>query len=321
MRGSEPEVDITVDVAIGDRPNGAPEPKFSMMEYVALDLPFAEELRVFTAAGAGGVGLSLFKPPRSRRGPVAEMVEVVRASGTQVTYCWPEVPSVLPIPGFAGSRNWRERVDAMVARVTDIARLGSLGVGCVTGPAGELAEAEAWRIVVDGLREVASAADAAGLRVAVEPIHPDEGDVFSFVSTISGAARLIADIGLANVGIVADVWHLHGQADVVVELERHADMIDLVHVCDRREPTRSTCDRVLPGDGVADVVGILGALKRAGYNGFYELEVLSDDGSCGHDFADSLWRMDPGELVAIGRQKFLDCYRRAPGGEVDQLDE
>jgi sugar phosphate isomerase/epimerase len=308
-------MDTSAGITACDRPDAVPVPKFSMMEYVALDLPFAEELRVFTAAGADGVGLSLFKPPRSGRWPVAEMAEMVRASGIQVTYCWPEAPSVLPIPGFAGPRDWRERVDAMVARVDEIASLGSLGVGCVTGPADGLATGEAWRIVVEGLRHVASAADAVGLRVAVEPIHPDEGDVFSFISTISSAARLIADIGLGNVGIVADVWHLHGHAaDVVAELEQHADLIDLVHVCDRREPTRSTCDRALPGDGVADVVGILGALKSGGYNGFYELEVLSDDGTYEHDFADSLWRADPGELVATGRQKFLDCYQRALGG-------
>lgn len=290
---------------------GMQAPKFSVMEYVAVDLPFAEELRVFTAAGADGVGLSLFKPPRAGRGPVAEMAEVVRASGVQVTYCWPEAPSVLPIPGFAGPRDWRERVNAIIARMDDIAGLGSLGVGCVTGPSGELETREVWPIVVAGLRKLAQAAGALGLRVAIEVIHPEESDVFSFVSSISGAARLITDIGLDNIGIVADVWHLHGQVDVIGELEQHADLIDLVHVCDRREPTRSTCDRLLPGDGVADVGGILGVLERCGYDGYYELEVLSDDGTYGHDFPDSLWRVEPAALVAAGKKKFLDCYQRA----------
>jgi sugar phosphate isomerase/epimerase len=314
MSGYDPRTSASADVTAAGEPGTAPAPRFSMMEYVALDLSFTEELRIFAAAGADGVGLSLFKPPRSGRGRMAEMAEVVRACGVQVTYCWPETPSVLPIPGFAGPRDWRERVDAIVAKMDDIAALGPLGVGCVTGPTGGLAADEARRIVVEGLGRIARAAATVGLRVAVEPIHPEESDVFSFVSSVSGAARLIADIGLPNVGIVADVWHLHGQADVIAELEQHAHLIDLVHVCDRRDPTRSSCDRVLPGDGVADVAGFLGALERTGYHGFYELEVISDDGTYGNDFPDSLWRADPSELVAIGKKKFLDCYRQGLTG-------
>ena len=37
-------------------------------------------------------------------------------------------------------------------------------------------------------------------------------------------------------------------------------------------------DRVFPGDGTADVAGILGAVDAGGYRGWYELEILSDDG-------------------------------------------
>ena len=112
-------------------------------------------------------------------------------------------------------------------------------------------------------------------------------------------------------GIIADMWHLHGHTEVLAELEAHAEHVDLVHVCDRRDQTRSSCDRALPGDGVADVAGMIGALRRAGYAGDYELEVLSDDGTFGNRFADSLWLMSAADLVALGRQKFMDCYRCA----------
>jgi len=288
------------------------DPKFSMMEYVAVKLPFAEELRLFAEAGADAVALSLFKPPRARRESLTDMAEAVRDIGTRVTYCWPEAPSVLPIPGFAGPATPPERIAALVERLPDVAAFGAIGIGCVTGPAGAFSAAAAWRTAVDGLREVAHAAAVYDLRVAIEPIHPDEADVFSFVSTLPDAVRLVDDVGLPNVGIVADMWHLHGGAEIVAELEAYADHIDLVHVCDRRDPTRSTCDRALPGDGVAGVVDMIGALRRAGYAGYYELEVLSDDGTFGHRFTDSLWLMDPADLVALGRERFMDCYRRAP---------
>jgi sugar phosphate isomerase/epimerase len=73
-------------------------------------------------------------------------------------------------------------------------------------------------------------------------------------------------------------------------------------VNDFREPTRSWCDRVLPGDGVADLPAILGALDAAGWDGFYDLEIFSDDGTFGNAFADSLWQMPAPELARRGRE-------------------
>ncbi|HEX6871825.1 MAG TPA: sugar phosphate isomerase/epimerase family protein [Micromonosporaceae bacterium] len=286
-------------------------PQFSMMEYVAIDLPFADELAAFAAGGARGVGLSFFKPPRGRHGPMARLAEEVQGSGLQVTYVWPQVPSVLPIPGFAGPVDPAERVAAMIGSVESLAALRPLGIGCVTGPLAGYDTARARQLVVDGLREVAQATRAAGLRLAIEPIHSQEADVFSFVATIADMVALIEEIGEPGVGVIADFWHLYGQPNAAADLERHADQIFLVHLSDRRDPTRSTCDRALPGDGIADVVGMLRALAAGGYSGWYELEVLSDDGTFGHDFPDSLWRMHPRHLVELGRGKFLECHRRA----------
>jgi sugar phosphate isomerase/epimerase len=292
-------------------------PNFSMMEHVAIDLSFADELAAFAEGGARGVGLSFFKPPRGRRSPTTDLAEVLGDSGLQCTYVWPEVPSVLPIPGFAGPVEWRQRVAAMLASIELLAPLRPLGIGCVTGPSAGYGETEARQLVVDGLREVAQAARGAGLRLAIEPIHPDEADVFSFVATIPDAVALIDEIGEPNVGIIADFWHLYGQPAAAADLRRHADQVFLVHLSDRRDPTRSTCDRVLPGDGIADVEGMLRGLAAGGYQGWYELEVLSDDGTFGNDFPDSLWRLDPKHLVDDGRRKFLGCYRRATDEEAE----
>jgi sugar phosphate isomerase/epimerase len=77
-----------------------------------------------------------------------------------------------------------------------------------------------------------------------------------------------------------------------------------------REPTRSFADRVLPGDGVADVPRLLGALDRSGWAGFYDLEIFSDNGAFGSSFADSLWDLPAPELARRGRDAFLACWER-----------
>jgi sugar phosphate isomerase/epimerase len=70
----------------------------------------------------------------------------------------------------------------------------------------------------------------------------------------------------------------------------------------------------LPGDGVADVAAFLQALHSGGYQGWFELEVLSDDGAFGHDFPDSLWKQDPIELMRAGREKSLALWPATPAG-------
>jgi sugar phosphate isomerase/epimerase len=83
-----------------------------------------------------------------------------------------------------------------------------------------------------------------------------------------------------------------------------------VHVNDVRDPTRGWADRVLPGDGVADVPAILGALDRAGWAGYYDLEIFSDNGAFGNAYEGSLWDLQPTELAARSRESFIRCWER-----------
>ena len=45
---------------------------------------------------------------------------------------------------------------------------------------------------------------------------------------------------------------------------------------------------------------MLRALEAAGYEGWYDLEVLSDNGMFGNNYPDSLWQVPPVQLVSLG---------------------
>jgi len=131
------------------------------------------------------------------------------------------------------------------------------------------------------------------------------------VSTIHDAVELIDEAGVADaVGILFDVWHLWNADGLEEDVDRHADRIVGVHVCDARAETRSFADRVLPGEGVADVPRVLGLLDAAGWDGFYDLEIFSDNGAFGNAFPDSIWDWPPEELARRGREAFLACWER-----------
>jgi sugar phosphate isomerase/epimerase len=110
---------------------------------------------------------------------------------------------------------------------------------------------------------------------------------------------------------------------VLDEIRQHAHLIAGVHVNDWREPTRGWADRVLPGAGAADLPAILGVLGDVGWNGFYDLEIFSDNGSFGSAYPDSLWDLDVAELARRGREAFFNCWseRRVTAGAVDRRGE
>ena len=100
---------------------------------------------------------------------------------------------------------------------------------------------------------------------------------------------------------------------MIDELRSYGGIIRTVHLCDRPAVVRSWCDRVLPGDGIVDLAAVLKALMDVGYDGWFEFEILSDDGTCMEVFPDSLWRLNPVELIREGRLRFLSAWQQMQG--------
>ena len=146
---------------------------------------------------------------------------------------------------------------------------------------------------------------------------------WSILNTLGDAAAFVDAVGSDAVGIQFDVWHLWNSADVLDEIPRYAHLIAGVHVNDWREPTRGWADRVLPGEGVADLPAILGVLEDVGWEGFYDLEIFSDNGTFGSAYPDSLWDLDAAELARRGREAFFNCWskRRVPATAVGRRGE
>ena len=295
-------------------------PRFSISQVSTLAASFADDVRAYSAAGVDGIGVWELK---LGDGPDDEALEQLAASGLGSASAVPAVPSVLPLPLLPGPDEPAERIDALCASVHRLAAFEPSAIVCLTGPAGERDPEEARDLVVDGLRRVAREAEGAGVRLALEPFQREGIEDWSIVETLADAAELIEEVGSDAVGIQFDVWHLWNSADVLDEIPRHAHLIAGVHVNDWREPTRGWADRVLPGEGAADLPAILGSLEDAGWNGFYDLEVFSDNGAFGSAYPDSLWDLDAAEFARRGREAFVSCWskRRVTAGAVDQRGE
>jgi sugar phosphate isomerase/epimerase len=288
-----------------------PDRSFSISQISTLQASFAEDVEAYASAGVDGIGIWEMKLPP---GGDAESLALVRASGLSVTNCVPAIPSILPLPLLDGPVDPRERIEAVCASIRRLAAFEPQSVVCLTGPAGDLDPADARRTVVDGLRRIGREAQAAGVRVGLEPIQRIGAEDWTLVSTVQDAIELLDEVGDADFGIMFDVWNLWNSASLFDDIRAHAGRFTGVHIGDWREPTRGWADRVLPGDGVADVSRILAALDEAGWRGPYDLEIFSDDGTFGNDYEGSLWRLPGAELAARGRDAFTAAWQAGKEG-------
>jgi sugar phosphate isomerase/epimerase len=287
---------VTGSVGVTREPDG--RPRISVSQVSTLAAGFADDIRTYSAAGLDGIGVWELK---LGDGSDDDAVALLRESGLGSATAVPAVPSILPLPLLAGPDDPRERIDAILRSLHRLAPFAPAAVLCFTGP-GDRATA------LRGLREVAAEAEKLGLRIALEPFQAEGIASWSILNTLGDAAAVVEEIGSPALGIQFDVWHLWNTPDLFEEIERHAPLIAGVHVNDRREPTRGWADRVLPGDGVAGVAAILGALDRAGWDGFYDIEIFSDNGTFGAAYPDSLWDVGAAELVNRGRKQLLECW-------------
>ncbi|HEV2592951.1 MAG TPA: sugar phosphate isomerase/epimerase family protein [Gaiellaceae bacterium] len=279
------------------------EPRLSVSQITTFRSRFADDVDAYAAAGLAGIGIWELKLPA---GGDVEALEALEQSGLARASAIPETPSILPLPLLGGPEDPAERVDAYCRSLERLAPFAPAAVVLLTGTGDR-------ETAVAGLRTVAAEADRLGLRIALEPYQREGGELWSVVHSIPEAIELIEDAGNPeNVGIQFDVWHLWNTPtlfdDIATEIERFTG----VHICDWREPTRGWADRALPGDGAADVPAILRALDAAGWDGLYDIEIFSDDGTFGCSYDDSYWAAPPEQTLARATAAFERCLTLTP---------
>ena len=116
-------------------------------------------------------------------------------------------------------------------------------------------------------------ANDAGIRLAIEVIHPLRQDL-SFVNTLADAREIAGPGG----GYVLDFFHSGWERRLLDTIRRDAPRrIHAVQMCDYKRVTMRTMDRALLGKGILPLRAIFRALEQAGYRGWYEAEIISDD--------------------------------------------
>ena len=258
----------------------------SLSEISTVSASFRDDLRAYAAAGFDGIGIWEMKLGADDEANL----EAVRASGLSVTNCVPLVPSILPNTVIEGPEDVETRIDSLCASMRRFAPFEPDCVLCLTGPAGERSEEEARRLAIDGLQRIAAAADEAGVRLGLEPIHASERDSLTLITSIPEALELLDEAGLPNVGIMVDLWHLGTRRTSSATSPTTSTGSPGVHVASWFEAERG--DRALPGEGVSRTAELMRVLRDAGWQGAWDVEIFGDPAR-----PDSLWSLDVDEAA------------------------
>jgi sugar phosphate isomerase/epimerase len=231
----------------------------------------ADKIRLAAATGYGGVDWDLGPAKTAGRDVTRALLAELKIKPTIAN-----LPMARPFP-FGGEQAAFQ--EALTPLADDAAF--SAGIGCqkmmVVLPASTTeVRQEQLKLVRDRLAAVADVLQRSQIRLGLEflgPLYFRQGraggpPATPFIWNMPDALALAKDSG-PNVGVILDAWHWHHSGSTPADiLATDKSRIVHLHISDAKEtPPADVRDnqRLMPGEGIIDLMGFFGALKKIGY--------------------------------------------------------
>ena len=159
-------------------------------------------------------------------------------------------------------------VDYMKSCITMVKELDGHEITVVPATVGKVVPdgtpEEEWTWCVDALKDIHAHADAAGVKMAIEPLNRFE----TYFINRGAQALALADAVSPDVGICLDAFHMNIEEDDMYEPIRAAgDRLVDFHVADN--------NRMAAGMGQLDWPKLVSTLKEIGYDGALTMEFVA----------------------------------------------
>ena len=149
----------------------------------------------------------------------------------------------------------------------------------------------------DAIGELVDDAAAAGVVLAIEPMHPIYAADRGVISTL-GQALDVAE-RFPTVGVVVDTFHVWWDPQLAEQVRRAGPRIAAYQVCDwiTPLPADALLARGMMGDGHVDFAPVTRLVAEAGYAGDIEVEI----------FNQAIWDADPLDVALRTVKAFDRC--------------
>jgi len=273
--------------------NAAPLPDLSRLcVHTITTKPWPIETAAAKFAAAGVKGITVWRDALAGR-DIAQTARLLRDHDLSiVSLCRGGFFPALTAEGRAKALDDNRRA------IAEAHALGAPLIVLVCGAVPDQSLVESRRQIVDGIAALLPDCQAAGVKLAIEPLHPMYAGDRSAVNTLGQANDMVEQLRSPLVGVAVDVYHLWWDPALEREIARCGKLGALFayHVCDWRTPTVDLLnDRGLMGEGCIPLRQIRAWVEATGYRGFNEVEV----------FSTRLWATDQDEFLA----KIVQAYR------------
>lgn len=269
----------------------AAQNRLSINQWSMRTTPCEQFISAVAAAGIESVGL--WRQNVAEIG-VRRAAGLVREAGLRV--------SSLCRGGFLTAATPTGRQAALDDNRRAIDEAHQLGAGVLVMVVGGLDPGQSISRVRDAIpqtiAELAPYAQDAGVRLALEPMHPMFAADRAVISTLGNALLLAEASGHSSVGVVVDSYHIWWDPQVLDAIAAigAADRLLSYQVSDWNLPLAPDplLSRGVMGDGYIDFTELTTAVAATGYCGDVEAEIFNAD----------LWAMPIAESLALVRSRY-----------------
>lgn len=243
--------------------------KLAINELTTYRWSFEED--VLAVAQHGFEGIGLWRPKLMEYGieKAVELLAEHRLSASSVSWAG----------GFTGSdgRSFHESLCDALDAVQTAAQVGAPTVILLSGGRNNHTKNHARRMILSAFNELSEAAQAVGVSLAVEPMHPGCGSEWTIVNDVRQTLDVIGALQGSNVGLVLDTYHLGFDPNILQWLPDVVKHIRIVQMGDGKHLPLGEQNRCLLGDGRVPLKSIVDVLIDCGYDGYLEAEVLGEE--------------------------------------------
>jgi sugar phosphate isomerase/epimerase len=274
----------------------APSPNTDLTRlcvHTATTKPWPIETAIARFAAAGVKGITVWRDAIEGRNLAAIRRQIQENGLETVSLCR---GGFFPATSAEGRQ---QAIDDNRRAIEQAAAIGAPMVVLVCGAALAQSLETSREQIVDGIAAVLPDAEAAGVRLAIEPLHPMYADDRSAINTIAQAHAACDRLGSHPLlGIAVDVYHVwwDDTLPAQIALAGEKGRLFAFHICDWLTPTRHLLtDRGLMGEGCIDIPSIRALVEAAGFRGYNEVEI----------FSTRWWESDQDEYL----EKIVKAYR------------
>ncbi|MFT4210847.1 MAG: sugar phosphate isomerase/epimerase family protein [Microbacterium sp.] len=276
-----------------------PDPRLSINQATLKRASLAEALQATVDAGVQAIGL--WREPVQEVG-LATAARMLADSGLRFsTHCRGGFFTLPEGPERRAALDDNRRAIDEAATLAAAGATGSQAVLVLVAggiPDGSRDLAGARERVRDAIGELAPDAAAAGVTLAIEPLHPMYVSDRAVVSTLGQALDIAADFDPGVVGVTVDTFHVWWDPDVLAQIARagRERRIATYQVCDWKTPLAADVllSRHYPGEGVIDFAPLTRAVLDTGYDRDIEVEIFNED----------VWSTEPLRAVQLAVRAF-----------------